>query len=140
GLGDQKLASLLAQTLQSADVPSRHVEGRRMSQSPPAVLLQEVAVLLNHMTVRELATLVRCPSVHAWLSVKLQDQLESMDKAGRLPLLGWLDTFIHDRLGQRFSMNADEPASADDQSDTASAVVHAMWDAIRSLLPEHHDT
>jgi len=92
GLGDPRLGPLVGRTLSVSGVPSRLATGQMLSQSPPAVLLDQLAHLLTRQTTRELAMVFRCPPVEARIR-------QAMGEQSRL-LLTHLDRYIDRHLPQ----------------------------------------
>lgn len=139
GLGDQTMAPQITRTLACTGVPTRHAAGKLINQSSPAVLLQNVAVLLTRHTTRELAQSLRCPAIEARVRSEMGVQ-------GNL-LLTHLDQYINAHLTHRLSdafledePDPRQPADEKPASESPSKTVMLAWQTMLNLLPKEWDS
>ena len=96
GVTDDRLMPHLRRQLELCGVPTRPVSERPFSQTPPALLLDAVAKLLEFDRIENFAALVRHPDVAAWLGEQQVEpdwlaELDEYSVAHLQPQLGeWL--------------------------------------------------
>lgn len=127
GVGDDKLAPPIEQTLSLAGLPVRSASGRPMGGARPVQLLKAIAAFANGMRFDALANLLRHPDAEAAIAQRADEQTAA-----------WLDLLDHyatDHLAARPTGGwlGEQAESMQAVYESAKSLILEQADALRSL-------